>query len=209
MIRKVKNTDYERQVFINCPFDDQYLALFHAVVFAVHDCGYVSLCALEVIDTSESRLNRLLEIIKQCKYGVHDISRTELNAHGLPRFNMPLEPGLFLGAKKFGSLSQRQKQCLVVDCEPYRYQIFISDIAGQDIQSHENSEQKAIHVVRNWLNTLPETEIIPSGAEIWKRYQQFRRALPKLCRALKWQPDDLEFADYQYIVAEWLEANTP
>jgi len=36
----------------------------------------------------------------------HDISRTELNEHSLPRFNMPLELGLFLGASRFGQLEE-------------------------------------------------------------------------------------------------------
>lgn len=33
-------TSYDTDVFINCPFDDDYKPLFDAVVFAVHDCGF-------------------------------------------------------------------------------------------------------------------------------------------------------------------------
>ena len=49
---------------------------------------------------------------------------------------MPLELGLFLGAKRFGGTDQRSKKALVLDREPYRYQTFISDIAGKDIHAH-------------------------------------------------------------------------
>ncbi len=49
----------------------------------------------------------------------------------LPRFNMPLELGIFLGAKRFGSQKQKQKNGLILDREKYRYQSFCSDIAGQ------------------------------------------------------------------------------
>lgn len=43
---------------------------------------------------------------------------------------MPLELGTFLGAKHFGSEIQKKKTCLILDKEKFRYQKFISDIAG-------------------------------------------------------------------------------
>ncbi|MBW8302017.1 MAG: hypothetical protein K0M60_20690, partial [Hydrogenophaga sp.] len=67
----------------------------------------------------------------------------------LPRFNMPLELGLFLGAKRYGDTVQKRKKCLVLDCERYRYQKFISDIAGQDIDSHEGKVEILIDKVRS------------------------------------------------------------
>ena len=58
---------------------------------------------------------------------------------------------MFLAAKRFGVGRQKQKICLILDSMPYRYQQFMSDIAGQDIQVHNNSPKEAISVVRNWL----------------------------------------------------------
>lgn len=87
-----------------------------ALVFAIHDCGYIARSALEAEDSAEVRMDKIAKIIKDCRYGIHDISRTEVAADtGLPRFNMPLELGLIL------------------DRARYRYQQFCSDIAGQDI----------------------------------------------------------------------------
>jgi hypothetical protein len=37
-------SDYKWNVFINCPFDEQYKPLFEALVFAVFDCGFRALC---------------------------------------------------------------------------------------------------------------------------------------------------------------------
>ena len=48
---------------------------------------------------------------------------------------MPLELGIFLGAKRFGRAEQKGKVCLILDTERYRYQQFMSDIAGQDISA--------------------------------------------------------------------------
>jgi hypothetical protein len=66
---------------------------------------------------------------------------------------MPLELGIFLGAKRYGSRTQIRKSCLILDREPYRYQIFCSDIAGQDIRAHHNDVGYAISAVREWLRT--------------------------------------------------------
>src|SRR5260370_35305479 len=52
--------------------------LFDAIVFAVHDCGFVAWCALEASDSGEARIDKILAIIAKCKFGIHDISRTEL-----------------------------------------------------------------------------------------------------------------------------------
>ncbi len=114
-------SDFETSVFVNCPFDDAYKPMFEAIVFAVFDCGYRPRCALEAYDAGEVRIEKIAALVRNCRLGVHDISRTELNAAGLPRFNMPFELGLFLGAKRFGNAVQRRKTCLVLDREPYRY----------------------------------------------------------------------------------------
>jgi len=139
----------EYGVFVNCPFDDAYRPLFEAIVFAVHDCGYVVRSSLEVTDASQVRIDKIASIIGSCRLGIHDISRTELDVETqLPRFNMPLELGLFLGAKRFGSGKHRSKTCLILDIERYRYQKFISDIAGQDIAVHGGNADDAIKAVR-------------------------------------------------------------
>src|SRR5262245_35887468 len=122
---------YNENVFINCPFDPAYKPLFNAIVFAVYDCGFVARCALEEDDGSQIRVQKIYEIISRCRFGIHDLSRVRLDrSTKLPRFNMPLELGAFLGAKCFGSQEQRRKACLILDSEKYRYQRFISDISG-------------------------------------------------------------------------------
>lgn len=108
--------DYDRQVFINCPFDDDYLPMLRAIVFSIHACGCKARCALEVVDAGEVRMSKILRLIRGCRFGLHDISRTSLDEmNGLPRFNMPLELGLFLGAAHFGSGGQRRKRTLIMD----------------------------------------------------------------------------------------------
>lgn len=197
---------YQNSVFINCPFDPKYKTIFNAIVFAVYDAGFYPRCAFELGDASENRLQGIMGIISECKYGIHDISRTELDRKNrLPRFNMPLELGIFLGCKHFGDARHKLKVCLVMDSEPYRYQKFISDIAGQDAESHKNDPKSAVLLVRDWLRERSE-RVIPDGLVIWRRFSKFRRKLPAISRRLKWKPEilKLKFVDYRYVIHDWL-----
>ena len=40
---------------LSLPFDSDYKPLFDAIVFAVHDCGFIARCALEEGDASQVR----------------------------------------------------------------------------------------------------------------------------------------------------------
>ena len=195
-------------VFINVPFDRHYTKLFRALVFTVMDCGFRARCALEGDDGSETRLAKLQNIIRDSPLGIHDLSRTTLDrANRLPRFNMPLELGLFLGAKGFGDPAQRRKSCLILERDPYRYQKFCSDIAGQDIRAHTNNVARAISATRNWLQAARGRRRFPSAAKIEVHYLQFRVDLPKMCHHRGDRVSDLTFLDYRTYAAGWIEEN--
>ena len=201
---------YDYDVFINCPFDHEYRSMRDALVFVVHDCGFQARCALEIDDSGRVRIENIVELIRECRYGIHDISRTELDTENeLPRFNMPLALGLFLGATRPGSPKQKRKRSLILDRESYRYQKYISDISGQDIKSHDGDPKTAIRQVRDWLRnstTMADT-IIPGPGRIIERYELVREEFPELCRRSHLDPDDLIFNDYTTCVSEWLKEN--
>jgi hypothetical protein len=147
-------------VFVNCPFDPEYKPIFDAVMFAVHRCGFLVRCALEDSDSNVVRIEKIVQMIAECDLGIHDLSRVD--THGsLPRFNMPFELGLFIGAQRYGSSRQRQKRCLILAGEPYQHQRFISDIAGQDVDAHQGRPQEAVRAVRQFL-----VQHAPSGAKL-------------------------------------------
>jgi len=202
-------TQYDRNVFVNCPFDADYQPLFQAIVFTIEDCEFRARCALEVEDSGEVRANKIIRIIKECALGIHDISRTEVNPEGLPRFNMPYELGLFIGCAVFGAAPHKNKRALVLDKERYRYDKFLSDIAGQDIQDHGNDVEQLIRKVRNWLASHSTSARIPGGDTTVKRFATFWSELPQICEFLQLTATDLNnFRDFHNCVTEWLEANT-
>lgn len=198
-------TAYASCVFINCPFDSNYLELRNALIFAIYDCGFTPRCALEEDNSGNVRFDKIQRLIEQSKFGIHDISRTELDqTTGLPRFNMPLELGVFLGAKRFGNKIHTNKNLLIVDKEKYRYQAFISDIAGHDIQSHNNTPATLITCVRNWLNDASGRKTIPGGSQIYTRFTKFKIDLPTICEQIPIDIEELTYNDYSEFVSEWL-----
>jgi hypothetical protein len=203
--RSASAAEAQRAIFLNCPFDQTYRPIFDALVFAAFDCGHRPRCALEAEDSGQARLHRILGIIGECRLGVHDISRVQPDEQsGLLRFNMPFELGLFLGATQFGDAEQRRKRCLVLDTERYRFQRFLSDIAGQDIRDHGDKPERAISALRNWLAALPRADILPGGAAIAKRYRRFRLDLPNILADLDLDEAEMQFPDYANIVSAWL-----
>jgi hypothetical protein len=200
--------DYGTNIFINCPFDSAYRPLLEAILFAVAACSFRPRCALEVEDSSQVRMEKILKIISECRFGIHDLSRTDLDGESnLPRFNMPLELGLFLGAKSFGRSEQRQKVGLILDREKYRYQTFISDLGGQDIRAHGDEPKKAIAIVRDWLRSSSHRLDLPGGKAIGERYDLFLAQRLALCRVLRLSEDELTFNDTTWIISEWLRAS--
>ena len=165
---------------------------------------------MESDDGSEVRIRKIQDLIRSCRYGIHDISRIELSQNsGLPRFNMPLELGIFLGAKSFGSGLQELKKCMILDSDAYRYQRFVSDIAGQDIHFHSDNPLEALKKVRNWLSNHTARGLVrvPGGSIMVKRYGQFQSKLPYICNELDLDRHELQFPEYRDIVACWLQDN--
>jgi hypothetical protein len=169
---------------LNCPFDLPYQPLFRALVFTIEDCAYAVRCALEVEDSGEVRVNKIIKIIKGCALGIHDISRTEANEEGLPRFNMPFELGLFIGCTVYGTGAFKDKKALILDKERYRFARYISDIAGQDIQEHSNDPAQVVKRVRNWLASQSRYASLPRGDIVLQRFNEFCADLPRIAGQL-------------------------
>lgn len=119
---------------------------------------------------------------------------------------MPLELGLFLGAKRYGGREQKAKRCIVFDRERYRYQRYISDIAGQDIHSHDGSEQQLIEELAAWLRDQSEDRTVPGGRAIAAEFVAFEADLPVICAARGLALDELTFGDSNAIIVEYLTA---
>lgn len=201
-----KESDYDRNVFINCAFDSTFIQHFRAIVFTIHSCGFIARCALETGNAEGVRIDKIVRIIKDCRYGIHDLSCIELTEQSpLPRFNMPYELGIFMGCKSFGGAMHKKKDFIVIDSQPHRYKRLISDLAGFDFPAYDrNDVNSIIRLVRDWLYHSKPNSVLGSRFH-QERYDKFLAVLPQLCDSIGTIPDELEFAEYYALVSAWIQ----
>ena len=146
---------FEENVFVNCPFDQRYLPLLRPLLFTVIYLRLKPRIALEAIDSGKLRLTKIVELIRDSKFSIHDLSRSESAVEGeLYRLNMPFELGVDFGCRMFCRPKQREKRTLVLEAKPHRYKLSISDLAGADIECHGDEPYRVIGIVRNWLKNV-------------------------------------------------------
>jgi len=193
---------FDTSVFVNCPFDDDYLPLLHALLFAVHDCGFVARTAIEDSGAAEQRVSKICRLIRESRLSIHDISRIELSQQKYPRFNMPFEAGIAYGAIRFDSTLDRDM--LVLEALPFRDQITLSDLAGTDPKTHANNPEKMVAAVRAFLaRKKPASDKTRGASAILSRYAEFERQLPLIATGLEISLAEIQSFDY---LNEWLQA---
>ena len=116
---------FEANVFINCPFDNEFRSLLRPLLFTLL---YFKL-EPRISQTESSatvRIDQIKQHIRYSKFSIHDLSRSKPGKKGeLPRFNMPYELGLDIGCAEFGSRKFRDKKILILETERYHYQSYL------------------------------------------------------------------------------------
>ncbi len=196
---------FENNVFINCPIDDKYAPMLRALVFStlyLELTPYLS----QNISSSNIRINQIKQHIRSCKYGIHDLSRCRPLASGeSPRFNMPYELGLDVGASEYGGKLLRSKRILILETESYHYQKVISDIAGQDIANHKDDPKMVIKKVRNWISANRKNSVDPYS-QIWIAYNQFTEDLQTTLSEKYTEEEiaEMQIGDYIKFAKDWI-----
>lgn len=195
----------EDSVFINCPFSDDYKKLFHCIIFCVLACGFRPRSALEASDAGDVRLDKIIRLIKESHYSIHDLSAIELDSvNKLPRFNMPFELGLVIGCKKMASGRYGNRPILVMEKYAYTSQKCLSDIAGQDLKAHQGSAIRITNIVRTWLLQQSNRTGIPGHIRVQRAFEHFSKELPDLCRTAGLEHDEISYPDFVYLAQQWL-----
>jgi len=154
---------FERSVFVNCPFDDGFSPLLQAIAFCVADLGFFPRLAPENSNNGASRLERIIELVRESQFGIHDLSRCKAaDAGEYYRLNMPFELGLDHSAARFGTGALAKKSILILEETRYDYQKSLSDISGWDIEAHDGDHIKAVRKVSRWL--IQHAGAAPRGA---------------------------------------------
>lgn len=148
-----------------------------AIIFTTKFLNFTPRLALERADSAESRIAKIVNLIDESKFGIHDLSRMvskERDEHY--RMNMPFELGIDYGAKVLKGGQWQGKQILILEKEQYRYQKALSDLSGSDIKSHNDDPSRIITVVRDWFVATAGIRI-KSGNAIWSKFNEFNAYL--------------------------------
>jgi hypothetical protein len=123
-----------RSVFLNIPYDSGFENLLLAYIAGISAFGFTPRATLE-IPFGERRLDRILSLIRESKYSIHDLSRVQVDRKSprTPRFNMPFELGLTVA---IGKSSHPDHAWIACETVPHRIKKSLSDLDGTDAYIH-------------------------------------------------------------------------
>jgi hypothetical protein len=174
----------DRSVFINCPYDEEYLPLFDAIIFATIACSYTPRSALESGDVSRPRMERIFKALASSKYSIHDFSRCKGEGDlNLARFNMPLEFGIAFGKAYLKVEGRQLHDWLVLLPQGHFYRTVVSDLGAYDVPTHAGTVDSVVTPVLSWLltrqpkgprNKLTPRKVLAAMPEFSKRLDERR-----------------------------------
>lgn len=154
------------EVFLNVPYTSGYETQFVALVSTVVAAGLIPRCALEVAEHGEGQLKRVVELIRQCRLSIHDLSLTR-------HLNMPFELGISV-AFKFSQPGE-QRGFILLDAKPGRLAQVLSDMKGREPIIHANRPLRLIAGLVQHLEGMTPQQV--EGI-----YRKLRGVLPELKR---------------------------
>lgn len=171
-------SSYQSNVFINCPFDDEYKKKFlYPLIFTIIHSGFNPKISFEESNASNTRMDKIIELIRDSKFGIHDISRYKSSTIGeYYRMNMPLELGIDIGLSKSKSEQFNSKQILILCETKYEWSAALSDLSNCDPETYNQKVRNLIEKTRNWLNRFKNNKLKAASA-IWKDYNIFQAYL--------------------------------
>jgi hypothetical protein len=165
---------FNKNVFINCPFDGKYSPLLQPILFTIIYFGFTPQIASQTADSGEQRINKILSLILKSRYSLHDLSRIKSQRRGeFFRLNIPFELGIDYGCRRTAAGYLRKKKFLVLGTKPHDYKQALSDLGGIDAKSHWNNPKKAVLALRNWFIDTVHIKEAPSGSAIWEKFVDF------------------------------------
>lgn len=159
---------------MNVPYDERYEPLYLAFIAGLCGFGLVPRATLE-IPSSDRRLDRIVKLIRSCRYSFHDLSRVQVDREKprTPRFNMPFELGLVVAWATIASASHRW---FVLEEVPHRLTKSLSDLNGTDPFIHNG---RAEGVLKALSNALYRNAKSPGLMELETIYRDLRAAASK------------------------------
>lgn len=174
----VKQKRPRTEVFLNIPYDKKFERLFLAYIAGISAFGMVPRATLEIPDSSR-RLDKILRLVADCRYSIHDLSRVELDRKKprTPRFNMPFELGLAVASQK--RKGKAGADWYVFESTNYRLEKSLSDLNGTDPKIHDG---RVAGVLGELCHVFRRKGRQPSVQQMRKIYREIRKAQPVILK---------------------------
>lgn len=165
--------------FLNVPYDPDYEQLYLAFIAGLTGFGLIPHATLE-IPGSARRLDRIVGLLRRCRYSFHDLSRVEIDTAPppTPRFNMPFELGIAVALGTTG----RRHEWFVFEAKAHRLGKSLSDLGGTDEYVHGGTPRG---VLRALANALVRQRQRPSVDDLEVIYEALRLAAEEIKRRLR------------------------
>src|SRR5579863_4374245 len=173
--RRVKGS--AASVFLNIPYDAAFENLLLAYIAAISAFGFTPRATLE-IPSHQSRLDRILSLIEESEYSVHDLSRVQLDRSRprTPRFNMPFELGLTIALQRTAIIDHKWAIC---ESRSRRINKSLSDLDGVDPYIHGGTIQG---VFRELCNVFVRSRRQPTVLQMNQIYRVLREKFKSILR---------------------------
>lgn len=116
---------------------------------------------------------------------------------------MPYELGLDIGALTYGN-----KKTPILVTDKYHYQKVLSDIAGQDIENHNDDAYLLVIKIRNWFSVNFTEKHIAGQREIWNAFNQFMEDFNSTLKAENYSDkeiDEVPISDFIKFSKDWIK----
>jgi len=173
----------EDTVFLNIPYDRAFRRLYLAYITGLAYLGLDPRATVQ-IPSGRNRLEKILELIRSCRYSIHDLSRVELDRTppATPRFNMPFELGLAVASAEIdfesGASGSNRKidgrdSWFVFEARKFRLAKSLSDLRGTDPRIHGGTVEGVMRELGNTFLRRPRGDRYSVG-EMMKTYRAVR-----------------------------------
>jgi hypothetical protein len=166
-------------VFLNIPYDERFSRLYLAYISGLIHLGLDPRATVE-ISGGQNRLEKILDLIRSCRYSIHDLSRVQLDGvrPRTPRFNMPFELGLAVASAKLDSAPHTW---FVFESVTRRAAKSLSDLSGTDPHIHRETIEGVMREIGNAFVRRSSRDRY-SVTEMMKTYRAVSRRVKEIQR---------------------------
>jgi len=173
----------EKAVFLNIPYDDRFRRLYLAYVAGLIHLDLKPRATIE-IPGGRNRLDKILDLIRSCRYSIHDLSRVQLDRTPpvTPRFNMPFELGLAAASAKLGPAPH---DWFVFETMHRRTSKSLSDLSGADPNIHRGTIEGVMRELCNSFvrQSISERATVPAMMKTYRAVSSLAEEIQRRTRA--------------------------